>query len=39
METDKRFAVLIDADNISYRYIKYILTELARDGFATAKRI
>jgi len=39
MSTEKRFAVLIDADNISYRYIKYILTELARDGIATYKRI
>ena len=24
---DKRFAVLIDADNISAKYIKYILDE------------
>lgn len=39
MISDKRFAVLIDADNISHRYINYILAELARDGTATYKRI
>lgn len=39
MMSDKRFAVLIDADNISHKYIKYILAELASDGMATYKRI
>lgn len=39
MASDKRFAVLIDADNISHKYIKYILAELSGDGMATYKRI
>ncbi len=39
MPKDKRFAVLIDADNISYKYIRYILAELSNDGIATYKRI
>jgi len=37
--TDRRFAVLIDADNISDRYIKIILDEISNDGEATYKRI
>ncbi len=37
--TDKRFAVLIDADNISDRYIKTILDEMAGEGEVTYKRI
>jgi len=36
---DKRFAVLIDADNVSAKYIKYILDETANYGIATYKRI
>ena len=39
MTTDKRFAVLIDADNVSDRYIKTILDEMAGDGVVTYKRI
>lgn len=39
METDNRFAVLIDADNVSERYIKFILDEISNDGVATYKRI
>ena len=36
---DKRFAVLIDADNISDKYIKIILDEIADEGQVTYKRI
>ncbi|MDF2541463.1 MAG: hypothetical protein K0S47_1181 [Herbinix sp.] len=39
MIEDKRFAVLIDADNVSARYIKYILDEISNYGVATYKRI
>lgn len=39
MPSDSRFAVLIDADNVSVRYIKLILDELSKDGVATYKRI
>lgn len=39
MPNDSRFAVLIDADNISARYIKLILDEISKDGTATYKRI
>ena len=39
MQQDKRFAVLIDADNVSEKYLKFILDELATDGVATYKRI
>lgn len=39
MTNDKRFAVLIDADNISDKYIKTILDELAVEGEVTYKRI
>ena len=38
-DKDKRFAVLIDADNVSARYIKPILDELSNDGIITYKRI
>lgn len=38
MEHDKRLAVLIDAENISIRYIKFILDELSNYGIATYKR-
>lgn len=36
---DCRLAVLIDADNVSDKYIKYILDELSNDGTTTYKRI
>ncbi len=36
---DKRYAVLIDADNISDKYIKFILDEISNDGIVTYKRI
>ena len=36
---DKRFAVLIDSDNISHRYIKAIVNEVANEGISTYKRI
>ena len=36
---DKRFAILIDADNVSAKYIKYILDEISNYGIATYKRI
>lgn len=39
MANDNRFAVLIDADNVSDKYIKFILDELAGDGVITYKRI
>lgn len=39
MENDLRFAILIDADNISDKYIKIILDETANMGVATYKRI
>lgn len=39
MDNDMRFAVLIDADNISDKYIKIIMDETANSGIATYKRI
>lgn len=39
MLQEKRFAVLIDADNVSAKYIKYILDEISNYGVATYKRI
>ncbi|HHU72722.1 MAG TPA: NYN domain-containing protein [Clostridiales bacterium] len=39
MQDEKRFAVLIDADNVSAKYIKYILDEISNYGVATYKRI
>ncbi|WP_244833442.1 NYN domain-containing protein [Clostridium sp. BJN0001] len=39
MEKEKRFAVLIDADNVSPKYIKYILDEISNYGIITYKRI
>lgn len=39
MLEEKRFAVLIDAENVSAKYIKYILDELTSYGVATYKRI
>ncbi|MCR4652584.1 MAG: NYN domain-containing protein [Eubacterium sp.] len=39
MENELRYAVLIDADNVSEKYIKIILDETANSGIATYKRI
>ncbi len=39
MVEEKRFAVLIDADNVSAKYIKYILDEVSNYGVSTYKRI
>ena len=39
MENDRKIAVLIDADNVSPKYIKYIIDELANHGTPTYKRI
>lgn len=39
MIQEKRFAVLIDAENVSAKYIKYILDEISNYGVATYKRI
>lgn len=38
-EMEERFALLIDADNVSAKYIKPILDELSRYGNVTYKRI
>ena len=39
MVEEKRFAVLIDADNVSAKYMKYIFDEISNYGVATYKRI
>lgn len=39
MNSEKRFAILIDAENISADYIKIILDEISNRGVATYKRI
>lgn len=39
MAEEKRFAVLIDSDNVSAKYIKYILDEVSNNGSITYKRI
>lgn len=39
MEHDKKLAILIDADNVSVRYIKHILDETSNHGIPTYKRI
>ncbi len=39
MIDEKRFAVLIDSENISVKYIKYILEEISNYGVVTYKRI
>lgn len=39
LDSDLRFAILIDADNISDKYVKIILDEVANSGVATYKRI
>ena len=38
-DRDLRFAILIDADNVSEKYIRIILDEVANSGVATYKRI
>ncbi len=38
-QEERRFAVLIDADNVSPKYIKYIMDEVSDMGIATYKRI
>ena len=37
--SELRFAVLIDADNISEKYVKVVLDEISNAGVATYKRI
>lgn len=39
MRDEKRFAVLIDAENVSSKYIKYILDEISNYGIITYKRV
>jgi hypothetical protein len=39
MPSDSKIAVLIDADNVSFQYIKYILDEISNQGTPTYKRI
>ena len=39
MSKELKLAVLIDADNISDKYVKIILDETAKSGVATYKRI
>lgn len=39
MDKEKRIAVLIDADNVSEKYIKYILDEVSNHGIPTYRRI
>ncbi len=39
MEKDRKIAVLIDADNVSDKYIKYIFDEISNHGTPTYKRI
>jgi len=39
MEKDKKIAVLIDADNVSKKYIRFIMDELNNHGTPTYKRI
>ena len=36
--SEKKFAVIIDAENISYKYIKCMFEELQKYGVATYKR-
>lgn len=37
--SEKRLALLIDADNVSYKYISAVLDELSKYGIVTYKRI
>ena len=38
MDDQKKYAVLIDAENIAYKYLKYIMGEMANYGVVTYKR-
>ena len=38
MDEQKKYAVLIDAENIAYKYVKYIMGEMANYGVVTYKR-
>ena len=38
MRDEKKFAVLIDAENVSSKYIKYIFDEISNYGIITYKR-
>ena len=39
MENEKRFAILIDADNVAGKYVKIIMDEISSEGVATYRRI
>lgn len=39
VKEEKRFAILIDAENISAKYVKYIMDEISGYGVVTYKRI
>jgi len=39
MNQDRRLAVLIDAENVSFRYIGFVMAELGKYGTPTIKRI
>jgi uncharacterized LabA/DUF88 family protein len=39
MENDRKIAVLIDADNVSDKYVRYIFDEISNHGTPTYKRI
>ncbi len=39
MENDRKIAVLIDAENVSDKYIKFIFDEISNHGIPTYKRI
>lgn len=39
MSREKKFAVLIDSDNISSKYVQIIFDEISKEGIATYKRI
>ena len=39
MAEERKFAVLIDADNVSDKYVKIVLDKIASEGIATYKRI
>ena len=36
---NQKYALLIDSDNISHKYISYILDEMSKYGVTTYKRI
>ena len=37
--SENRYAILIDADNTSYKYIKSVIDEVAKEGIITYRRI